>query len=229
MLRHVKRMPRTAGVIVWTAGAVATYAVVPFELSQLGDRARPQGPAASAARGAGLLTVTAGAALMTWAMAAHYHAAPRGWALDSQLTPEYLLRRGPYRFSRNPIYAGEAIVWLGWALYYRHPAVWAGLAIQCAASTKITRWEERRLLTRFGDDYRAYLEEVPRWAPRSPNAQRTEGHLPHVLPDNASPPPSGHGIIVTAGNAKPVRRSQTGTQLLGCVAHQVSLGTESRH
>jgi len=168
MLRHVKRMPRTAGVLVWTAGAVATYAVVPFELSRLGDRARPQGPAASAARGAGLLTVTAGAALMTWAVAAHYQAAPLGWALDSRLTPAYLLRRGPYRFSRNPIYAGEAIVWLGWALYYRHPAVWAGLAIECAALTKITRWEEQRLLTRFGDDYRAYLEEVPRCAPRSP-------------------------------------------------------------
>jgi protein-S-isoprenylcysteine O-methyltransferase Ste14 len=168
MLRHVKRMPRTAGVIIWTAGAVAMYAAVPSELSRLGDRARPQGPAASAARGAGLLTVAAGAALMTWAMATHYQAAPRGWTLDSQLTPSYLLRRGPYRFSRNPIYAGEAIVWLGWALYYRHPAVWAGLAIQCAAFTKITRWEEQRLLTRFGDDYRAYLDQVPRWAPRSP-------------------------------------------------------------
>src|SRR5215510_2563333 len=90
-------MPRTAGVIIWTAGAVATHAVVPFELSRLGDRAKPQGPAASAGRGAGLLTVTAGAALMAWAMATHYQAAPRGWALDSRLTPGYLLRHGPYR------------------------------------------------------------------------------------------------------------------------------------
>ena len=167
----MKRVPRTAGVIVWTAGAVATYAVVPFELSRLGGRARPQGPAAPAARGAGLLTVAAGAALMAWAMAAHYQAAPRGWALDSRLTPGYLLRRGPYRFSRNPIYAGEAIVWLGWALFYRRPAVWAGLAIQCAGSAVIARWEEQRLLARFGASYRDYLNQVPRWAPRSP--QRT--------------------------------------------------------
>ena len=179
MLRHVKRMPRTAGVLVWTAGAVATYAVVPFELSRLGDRARPQGPAASAARGAGLLTVTAGAALMAWAMATHYQAAPRGWALDSQLTPAYLLRRGPYRFSRNPIYAGEAIVWLGWALYYRHPAVWAGLVIQCAGVAVIARWEEHQLLTRFGASYQDYLNQVPRWAPRPPSRQR---------PDDASRP-----------------------------------------
>jgi protein-S-isoprenylcysteine O-methyltransferase Ste14 len=164
-------MPRTAGVIVWTAGAVAMYAVVPFELSRLGGRDGPQGPAAPAARRAGLLTVAAGAALMTWAMAAHYQAAPRGWAVDSQLTPGYLLRRGPYRFSRNPIYAGEAIVWLGWALFYRRPAVWAGLAIQCAGSAVIARWEEHQLLARFGASYQDYLNQVPRWAPRSP--QRT--------------------------------------------------------
>ena len=154
-------MPRTAGVIVWTVGAVATHAVVPFELSRLGGRARPQGRTGSAARGAGLLTVTAGAALMTWALAAHYQAAPRGWALDSRLTPAYLLRRGPYRFSRNPIYAGEAIVWLGWALYYRHPAVWAALAIQCAGCAVIARWEEHQLLGRFGADYQDYLNQVP--------------------------------------------------------------------
>src|SRR5215475_10497873 len=88
MLRHVKRMPRTAGVIIWTAGAVAMYAAVPAELSRLGDRARPQGPAASTARSAGLLTVTAGAALMTWAMATHHQAVQQGWTLDSRLTPQ---------------------------------------------------------------------------------------------------------------------------------------------
>jgi protein-S-isoprenylcysteine O-methyltransferase Ste14 len=168
MLRCMKRMPRTAGVLIWTLGAVAMHAVVPFELSRPGGRARPQGPAISAARGAGLLTVAAGAALMTWALAAHYQAAPRGWALDSRLTYEYLLRRGPYRLSRNPMYAGEAAVWFGWALFYRRPAVWAGLAIQCAAFAAIARWEEQRLLTRFGGDYQDYRQQVPRWAPRSP-------------------------------------------------------------
>jgi protein-S-isoprenylcysteine O-methyltransferase Ste14 len=171
MLRRMKRMPRTAGVLVWAAGAAVLHAVVPFELSRLGDRARPLGPGSSAAREAGLLTVAAGAALMTWAMAAHCQAAPRGWAMDSRLTPPYLLRRGPYRLSRNPMYAGEAVVWLGWALFYRRPAVWAGLAIQCAAFAAIARWEERQLLNRFGDDYRAYLEQVPRWVPGCPGSE----------------------------------------------------------
>src|SRR5215475_638458 len=55
MLRDIKRVPRSAGVLVWTAGAIAMHAVVPHELLRLGARARPQGSAAPAARSAGLL------------------------------------------------------------------------------------------------------------------------------------------------------------------------------
>lgn len=129
-------------------------------------------------RSAGLLLVAAGASLMAWAVAAHYQAAPRGWALESPPAPEnlvrkgpyrldYLLRSGPYRWSRNPIYAGEAVVWLGWALFYGSSRVWAGFAIVCAALATFVRWEERQLLERFGDDYRAYLKAVPRWMGRA--------------------------------------------------------------
>lgn len=152
---------------MWTVGAVAAHGAIPFALSRVGDGARPARPALAAARGVGLLAVAAGAALMAWALSTHYQAAAQGWALDSRLTPTYLLRRGPYRLSRNPMYAGEAAVWLGWALVYRRPAVWAGFAVLCAALRKITRWEERRLLVRFGANYEDYVREVPRWVPGS--------------------------------------------------------------
>ena len=75
MLCYVKRMPRPAGVLVWTAGAVALHAVVPFELSRLDDRADRPARRPAAVRGAGLVTVAAGAGLMAWALAAHCHAA----------------------------------------------------------------------------------------------------------------------------------------------------------
>ncbi len=169
----MRRIPRAAGLLVWAVGAVAVHAVVPFELSRLADRVgRPGRATATAAvrrgpamRSRGLLTVAAGAALMAWAFAAHYQATPRGWVVESRLTPEYLLRRGPYRLGRNPMYLGEAVVWLGWALFYGSLAVWAGLAIMCAAFAGIVRWEERRLIDRFCEDYRTYLAEVPRWLP----------------------------------------------------------------
>ena len=51
------------------------------------------------------------------------------------------------------MFTGEAVVWLGWALFYGRPAIWAGLAIQCAAFAEIVRREEQWLLGRFGGDY----------------------------------------------------------------------------
>lgn len=168
----MKRIPRAAGLLGWTLGAVALNAVVPRELARLGDRAGRPAPAPPAARGAGLLLVAAGATLTGWAWATHYQAAPRGWALQAAPTPGYLLRSGPYRWSRNPMYTGEATVWAGWALFYASPAVWAGLVTVSAAFATIVPWEERRLLEHFGEDYRAYLADVPRWVPRAPRRPR---------------------------------------------------------
>jgi hypothetical protein len=67
---------------------------------------------------------------------------------------------------------GEATVWAGWALFYASPAVWAGLVTVSAAFATIVPWEERRLLEHFGEDYRAYLADMPRWVPRAPRRPR---------------------------------------------------------
>lgn len=184
----MKRIPRAAGLLGWTAGAVALNAAVPRELSRLGDHAGRPAPAPPAARGAGLLLVAAGTTLTGWAFATHYQAAPRGWALQAAPTPGYLLRSGPYRWSRNPMYAGEATVWLGWAQFYASPAVWAGLAVVSAAFATIVPWEERRLLERFGEDYRAYLADVPRWVPRAPRRPPARRSAPVPGRPGSQPP-----------------------------------------
>ena len=167
-------MPRPVGALVWTLEAVVLHAAVPFWLSRQGSQARPASTSL-AVRTAGLVTVAAGGTLMAWAFAAHYREAPRGWPVEVGLMPGYLVRQGPYQLIRNPMYAGEVIVWAGWALVYASPAIWAGLAIMGTGLVATVRWEERRLLRRFSADYRAYLAEVPRWVPGNTCRRRAGG------------------------------------------------------
>ncbi|HVS48814.1 MAG TPA: hypothetical protein VHJ99_07930 [Candidatus Dormibacteraeota bacterium] len=72
-----------------------------------------------------------------------------------------------YRLSRNPMYAGEAVVLARLGTLLRPCRRLGGLVIVCAAGTPIVRWEERRLLERFGDEYQAYLAASPRWVGRT--------------------------------------------------------------
>ncbi len=75
-----------------------------------------------------------------------------------------LIRSGPFRWSRNPIYLAFAIVHLGVALWFGK--TWVVLTLPAAVA--ITRYgviapEERYLTAKFGDEYRNYLAAVRRW------------------------------------------------------------------
>ena len=73
----------------------------------------------------GVLPLATGSAVLLWAVSSHYRAAPQGWEISP--TPDYLLSAGPYLYSRNPMYVGEAAIWAGWALLYGSLPVAAGL------------------------------------------------------------------------------------------------------
>jgi protein-S-isoprenylcysteine O-methyltransferase Ste14 len=75
-----------------------------------------------------------------------------------------IVRSGPYRLSRNPIYVAFSLLVLGLAVWADTLWLLATLAIALAlmAFVVIPR-EERYLLRRFPDDYARYRASVRRW------------------------------------------------------------------
>lgn len=75
-----------------------------------------------------------------------------------------LLTEGPFRLTRNPMYLGMIIQYVGLALLFN--ALWAiallPLALVVVHVTVIKR-EERYLEQKFGEEYRFYKARVRRW------------------------------------------------------------------
>jgi protein-S-isoprenylcysteine O-methyltransferase Ste14 len=104
---------------------------------------------------------------VTWALAGHYRSAPDGsWSLNAGLEPEYLLTTGPYRFTRNPMYVGAILIWTGWAVLLGSDRVAVGAAVVTTGVQGAVAWEERQLVGRFGDEWRQFAAQTPRWLGR---------------------------------------------------------------
>lgn len=83
--------------------------------------------------------------------------------------PKQLVAVGPYRFVRNPMLLGVFLVLIGQALLYRSLLLLAyALGLLLAAALFVRAVEEPGLRRRFGEGYRRYCEQVPRWIPRRP-------------------------------------------------------------
>lgn len=81
--------------------------------------------------------------------------------------PRRLVRQGPYRFVRNPMYIGAALAMGGAALFYQSFALLGYIgAFLLATHFLVAGYEEPTLRRAFGDDYKAYCNAVGRWWPR---------------------------------------------------------------
>jgi protein-S-isoprenylcysteine O-methyltransferase Ste14 len=75
-----------------------------------------------------------------------------------------LVRSGLHRWSRNPMYLGQAMIVLAWALHLQHALAFAMVPAYVLYIGRFqVRAEERALRERFGRDYDDYCRRVPRW------------------------------------------------------------------
>ena len=81
----------------------------------------------------------------------------------------YLITNGPFAYVRNPLYVGNILLYLGVGIMSRALFPWlfliAGLWF-CVQYYLIVTGEEEYLAERFGDAYREYTMNVPRFIPR---------------------------------------------------------------
>jgi protein-S-isoprenylcysteine O-methyltransferase Ste14 len=75
-----------------------------------------------------------------------------------------LVTGGPYRVSRNPMYAGQAVALVGAGLATGSWWPLAAAAVGMFATTRLViEPEEDYLAVRFGDEYARYRSRVRRW------------------------------------------------------------------
>ena len=87
-----------------------------------------------------------------------------GASPDASRLSAALVTRGPFRFSRNPMYLGGVLIYAGGGLLLN--SLWIVLlaAVVVAGITQaIIVRDERLLEKRFGDEYRTYHARVRRW------------------------------------------------------------------
>ena len=77
-----------------------------------------------------------------------------------------LVIRGAYRWVRHPMYTGSLLfIWLMPAMTLNTALLYAALTVYIIVGAY---FEERKLLTEYGEAYRAYRQQVPMLIPRWP-------------------------------------------------------------
>lgn len=109
----------------------------------------------------GLAVLGVGEGIRLWALRT---IGPKSRTRDA--TVGLLETGGPYRFTRNPLYVGNVILYAGLALVSAHGSGGVLVGLVMVHYHFIVAWEEARLEATHGPSYRAYQDAVPRWVGR---------------------------------------------------------------
>ena len=112
-------------------------------------------------RAAGAIFGTAGVALVLWAGTIFTRV---GTAIHPLARSSFLVRSGPFRFSRNPIYLGMVLILSGAALALGSATPWLIIpGFIWVIARQVVAGEERKLTAEFGAEYLEYCTRVRRW------------------------------------------------------------------
>lgn len=110
----------------------------------------------------GVMIIGAGAGLMLWAFLLFKKHGNS--ILPTAPRASVLLRKGPYTFTRNPMYLGIALILLGIAfLMGTLPFFVAAGLFHTAVDRVHIPYEEFKLENQFGEAYRSYTARTRRW------------------------------------------------------------------
>ena len=109
----------------------------------------------------GAVLAAAGIGLVVWSGTRLSRA---GTAIHPLARTSFLVRSGPYRFSRNPIYLGMVLVLAGAATALGSATPWLIIPqFIVLIARQVIAGEERKLTAEFGAEYLAYCSQVRRW------------------------------------------------------------------
>ena len=153
-----KSIPLWLGFIV----AFVVWDVLPGAISLFGPRSGWGDGRPSSWNLFGLLLVILGNIGLYGGILAHSAQIPG--RIDFEPDKSYLLTTGFYRYSRNPMYAAEMILMIGWVIFYGSVAVLIGLFVWWVFFNFYEVPKEERILeAHFGEVYREYQKKVRRW------------------------------------------------------------------
>jgi protein-S-isoprenylcysteine O-methyltransferase Ste14 len=88
-----------------------------------------------------------------------------------------LVTYGAFAWSRNPLYNGNFLIWMGFVVvsgvFWFLPVAAALFALEYSL---IVRYEEGVLESIFGAEYLTYKRRTPRWLPRPPRLRAVGDH-----------------------------------------------------
>ncbi len=142
--------------LIFLGGLLASWGLdrgLAFDIDGAG-----RGPVQS---GLGWALLAAGAAMLAWGLATLLRSRT---TFHPDRPASRLVISGPYRYSRNPIYAGTTAIYTSVAVLAN--SAWPLLllpAVLVLVTTMVIGREERYLSQAFGEEYARYCGRVRRW------------------------------------------------------------------